>query len=181
MSSSRLVSRRKFVQSASLAAAGAATYGLRLPRAIAGELQKGPLQEFSYGDVTLHSELHEKQLRETRTVLMELSEDSLLKPIRQMAGLHAPGEDMGGWYHYDSDYDPDTVTDGFAPGATFGQWVSALARNYAIAPAPEVRDKVLRLNQLYAKTISGDFYEKNRFPAYCYDKLVCGLIDSHGV
>src|SRR5207302_7569435 len=32
---------------------------------------------------------------------------------------------------------------------------------------------------LYAETISGDFYDKNRFPTYCYDKLVCGLIDSH--
>jgi DUF1680 family protein len=38
---------------------------------------------------------------------------------------------------------------------------------------------VLRLNQLYAQTISGDFYENNRFPAYCYDKLVCGLMDAH--
>jgi hypothetical protein len=38
---------------------------------------------------------------------------------------------------------------------------------------------VLRLNRLYAQTISGDFYEKTRFPAYSYDKLVCGLIDSH--
>jgi uncharacterized protein len=37
----------------------------------------------------------------------------------------------------------------------------------------------LRLNRLYAETISGDFYTNNRFPAYCYDKLVCGLIDSH--
>jgi DUF1680 family protein len=32
---------------------------------------------------------------------------------------------------------------------------------------------------LYAKTIGGDFYENTRFPAYTYDKLVCGLIDSH--
>jgi len=38
---------------------------------------------------------------------------------------------------------------------------------------------VLRLNQLYAKTISGNFYVNNRFPAYCYDKFVCGLSDSH--
>ena len=26
---------------------------------------------------------------------------------------------------------------------------------------------------------AADFYDKNRFPAYCYDKLVLGLIDSH--
>ena len=111
---------------------------------------------------------------------MELSDDSLLKPFRQMAGMPAPGADLGGWYHYDPDYDPNTVTTGFAPGCTFGQWVSALARNYAITGSRgHSVKKVLRLNRLYAKTISGDFYEKNRFPAYCYDKLVCGLIDSH--
>ncbi len=110
---------------------------------------------------------------------MELSEDSLLKPLRQMAGQAAPGEDLGGWYHYDPDYDPNTVTTGFAPGCTFGQWVSALARNYAITGSAATRAKVLKLNRLYARTISGDFYENNRFPAYCYDKLVGGLIDSH--
>jgi Pentapeptide repeats (8 copies) len=50
---------------------------------------------------------------------------------------------------------------------------------FAITGSPQTREKVLRLNRLYAQTISGDFYENNRFPAYCYDKLVCGLIDSH--
>jgi uncharacterized protein len=110
---------------------------------------------------------------------MELSEDSLLKPFRQMAGQPAPGADLGGWYHYDPDYDSNSVDIGFAPSATFGQWVSALARTYAITGDPATRDKVLKLNRLYAQTISGDFYEKNRFPAYCYDKLLCGLIDSH--
>jgi DUF1680 family protein len=110
---------------------------------------------------------------------MGLSEDSLLKPFRQMAGQPAPGADLGGWYHYNPDYDANAVDVGFAPGATFGQWVSALARSYAIDGSPATRDKVLRLNRLYAQTISGGFYEQNRFPAYCYDKLVCGLIDAH--
>ncbi|HWZ81787.1 MAG TPA: beta-L-arabinofuranosidase domain-containing protein, partial [Terriglobales bacterium] len=118
-------------------------------------------------------------MHETHAVLMELSDDSLLKPLRQMSGLPAPGEDLGGWYHYDPNYDPDTVQDGFAPACPFGQWVSALARMYAITGSPATREKVLRLNRLYAQTISGDFYENNRYPAYCYDKLVCGLIDSH--
>jgi DUF1680 family protein len=110
---------------------------------------------------------------------MELSEDSLLKPFRQMGGQPAPGEDLGGWYHYDPNYDWHTFDAGFAPGAPFGQWVSALARTYAITGDRQTRDKVLRLNRLYAQTISGAFYENNRFPTYCYDKLVCGLIDSH--
>ncbi len=50
---------------------------------------------------------------------------------------------------------------------------------YAITGSQAAREKVLRLNRLYAQTIDGNFYENNRFPAYCYDKLVCGLIDSH--
>ncbi|HJP69907.1 MAG TPA: beta-L-arabinofuranosidase domain-containing protein, partial [Sphingomicrobium sp.] len=68
---------------------------------------------------------------------------------------------------------------GFAPGCHFGQWVSALARGYAITGNPAVREKVHRLNRLYAETISGEFYAKSRFPAYTYDKLTIGLLDSH--
>jgi DUF1680 family protein len=176
---SHRISRRTFMQSTSLASAGAVTFHLGFPTKIAASPSQRPLKEFGYGDVTLTSDLHEKQLEATHAVLMELSEDSLLKPFRQMAGQPAPGVDLGGWYHYDPDYDANTVDVGFTPAATFGQWVSALARSYAINGSPATRDKVLRLNRLYAQTISGDFYEKNRFPAYCYDKLVCGLIDSH--
>jgi hypothetical protein len=144
-----------------------------------GEAAATPLREFAYGDVTITSDLHERQLRESQTVLMELSEDSVLKPLRQMAGQAAPGAELGGWYLYNPDYDFRKDDAGFAPAATFGQWVSALARGYAISGSPAVREKVLRLNRLYAQTISGDFYDKNRFPTYCYDKIVCGLMDSH--
>jgi DUF1680 family protein len=167
------------MQSTSLAAAEAFTRHLGFPTAVGSSPDQAPLKEIGYADVTLSSDPHEKQLQEAHAVLMELSEDSLLKPFRQMAGQPAPGADLGGWYHYDPDYDPNTVRDGFAPGATFGQWVSALARMHAITGSTATRNKVLRLNRLYAQTISPDFYEKNRFPAYCFDKLVCGLIDSH--
>ena len=61
----------------------------------------------------------------------------------------------------------------------FGQWVSAIARVYAITGSQAAKEKVLRLNRLYAQEIDGQFYVNNRFPAYCYDKLVCGLMDSH--
>jgi len=180
MPSRRKLSRRKFMQhSASLAAAGAMTHRLGLSTALLASGAPPPLEQFGYADVTLSSEPHETQLHESHAVLMGLSDDSLLKPFRQMAGQPAPGEDLGGWYHYDPNYDPDHAGVGFAPGATFGQWVSALARGYAINGSAATRDKVLRLNRLYAQTISADFYTKNRFPAYCYDKLVCGLIDSH--
>jgi DUF1680 family protein len=138
------------------------------------------LSEFGYGDVIIASDLHESQLMNTHDVLMNLSEDSLLKPLRQMSGMSAPGEDLGGWYTYDPDYDYEKNFDvGFAPACTFGQWVSALARAYAINGDEATRDKVLRLNRLYAETITADFYIKNRFPAYTYDKLLLGLLDSH--
>ena len=137
------------------------------------------LGEFSYGDVVLASELHEAQLRNTHDVLMTLSEDSMLKPLRAMSGQPAPGQELGGWYLYNPDYDRVKGDEGFSPACHFGQWVSALARTYAITRDPATRDKVLRLNRLYAETITDDFYVKNRFPAYCYDKFVCGLIDSH--
>jgi DUF1680 family protein len=57
--------------------------------------------------------------------------------------------------------------------------VSALARGYAITGDNCVREKVLRLNRLYAQAISGEFFRKSRFPAYGYDKLTIGLLDSH--
>jgi hypothetical protein len=120
---------------------------------------KSPLEQFDYGDVVLTSDLHEKQLDQTHAVLMGLSDDSLLKPLRQMSGQPAPGEDLGGWYHYSPDYQWGKDDDGFAPSCTFGQWVSALARMYAIRRDQPTRDKVLRLNRLYAQTISGDYYE----------------------
>jgi uncharacterized protein len=177
-------SRRKFLQSVAAASAASVLPGLHnssfaLPsRAALSDPLQAPLEEFGYGDVTLHSALHEEQLRQTHDLLMSLSEDSLLKPFRQMVGQPAPGEDLGGWYQYDANNRDHLFEIGFAPGCTFGQWVSALARSYAIDRSPETREKVLRLNRLYAKTIGGGFYENTRFPAYTYDKLVCGLIDS---
>ena len=172
------MSRRRLLQVGALASAGsfvgsAAAWGDE-PRAAE------PLSEFGYRDVSIASEAHEAQLSNTQSVLMSLSEDSLLMPFRQMAGLPAPGVELGGWYAYRPDYDyRKNFDEGFAPGCHFGQWVSALARGYAIGGDSAVREKVVRLNRLYAEAISGGFYEKSRFPAYTYDKLTIGLVDSH--
>jgi DUF1680 family protein len=57
--------------------------------------------------------------------------------------------------------------------------VSALSRYYAATGDTATREKIIRLNQMYAKAIGGGYFDQNRFPAYCYDKLVCGLIDAH--
>ncbi|MGO8787340.1 MAG: hypothetical protein ACLQVL_08155 [Terriglobia bacterium] len=173
------ISRRHFLSSASLVTAGLATPRFWMQGHLDAVDERNPLKEFDYSDVTLASDLHNQQLDERLSVLTGLSEHSLLKPFRKMCSQPAPGDEFGGWYLYDPKFDGRSLDPGFAPAATSGQWVSALARAYAINGEEKVRDKVLRLNRLYAKTISGDFYENNRFPAYCYDKLVRGRWDSH--
>jgi len=172
--------RRQFLQSSSLSLASLAGSRFFPANFLPDLAYHSPLEEFSYSDVTLHSPLHEDQLRNTHSVLMSLSDDSLLKPLRAMSGQPAPGEELGGWYEYLPDFHYKNGSEtGFSPACSFGQWISALARSYAITGDPATREKVLRLNRLYAKTITPEFYRNNRFPAYCYDKFVCGLIDSH--
>src|SRR6202166_421300 len=176
----REISRRELIAKGGALAAGIAAPRWMVNSALGAINERVPLQEFGYGDVVLDSELHNQQLQENISVLMGLSDDSLLKPLRAMSGQEAPGEELGGWYLYDPKFDGSAPGwAGFAPACTFGQWVSALARAYAITGDEKIREKVWRLNRLYAQTISGEFYENNRFPAYCYDKLVCGLLDSH--
>ena len=181
MSPSGSFSRRGFLKTAASAAASIPllhSVGLANGPSGSAESNPSPLAEFGYGDVTLESPIHDSQLEQTHAVLMDLNEDALLKPFRAMVGKPAPGEDLGGWYRYDPNYDWHTFDAGFAPTATFGQWVSALARAYAITGSAAAREKVFRLNRLYAEVVDSKFYLENRFPAYCYDKLVCGLIDS---
>lgn len=173
------ISRREFAYKGSLVAAALAAPQIRPHNMLAATEKSLPLQEFGYGDVTLASEPHNHQLAENISVLMDLSDDSLLKPLRKMSGQPAPGDELGGWYLYDPDFDGKSLGPGFAPACTFGQWISALARAYAVTRNEKLRERTLRLNRLYSKTITGDFYVNNRFPAYCYDKIVCGLLDSH--
>ena len=129
-----------------------------------------PLAELDYGAVQFGEGPLARQARANHRLVLGLDEDSLLRPFRVREGLPAPGHDLGGWYDADA----------FAPGATFGQWLSALARFHAITGDAATRAKVGRLVRLYAATIDpkGRFYRHNRFPAYIYDKLVGGLVDA---
>jgi uncharacterized protein len=138
-----------------------------------------PMEEVGYGQVTLKSAAHLDQMDNVRSVLMGLSDDSLLMPFRQMGGKDAPGEDIGGWYGYLPTYDYTHGDAGFAPGHAYGQWVSALSRMVAISGDDTLRQRVLRLNQLFAQSISTEYFAKTRFPAYTFDKILCGLMDSH--
>src|ERR1700751_4963751 len=172
-----MVSRRSLLKSASAAVIASS---IEKGKSETGEqtLQQ-PLQEFSYGDVELSPGPGETQFRQTQAVLMSLNEDSLLKPWRLRAGLPAPGPELGGWYDEVPLVKTESGGQGFAPAHCFGQWISALARVYAITRARDVRARVDRLLALYEPTISGRFYTNFRFPAYNYEKMVIGLIDAH--
>ena len=111
----RRVSRRTFLQAA--ATTTAATYAARVLPAGAnaisakqsrgrrfGRLKPGsiavdtPLTTFAYSDVTLLDGPMKRQFEENHARFLNLDDDRLLKVFRQVAGLPAPGEDMGGWY-----------------------------------------------------------------------------------
>ena len=82
----RTLSRRTFLKTASLATTGIAAAKAWPARFASTDQRPQFLVEFSYSDVALASDLHNKQLEESSSVLMQLSEDSLLKPFRQMVG-----------------------------------------------------------------------------------------------
>jgi DUF1680 family protein len=162
---------RRSLLASGLLAAGGWRYAARAA-ASQGVLDTtaAPLAELKYGQVQFSDGPLARQARENHRLVLSLDEDALLRPFRVRAGQSAPGRDLGGWY--------DTYA--FAPGATFGQWMSALSRYYAITDDAPTRAKVQRLVHGYAATVDADgsFYRNNRFPAYTYDKLVGGLLDA---
>jgi DUF1680 family protein len=162
-------SRRSFLKAAGLAALCGAVEAA----------DESPLQEFGYGEVDLAPGLAQTQFEQTQAVLMSLNEDSLLKPWRLRADLAAPGPDLGGWYDELPLDKTESGGHGFAPCHCFGQWISALARGYAITRSPATRERLQRLVDLYGQAISSRFYKNFRYPAYNYDKMVIGLIDAH--
>jgi len=181
-------SRREFLKGASLLAlSGYARPGTALARTDAMPRDSAPtglLEEFGYGDVQLAPGLPRAQFEHTQGVMLRMDVDSLLKPYRLRAGLPAPGPEMGGWYDLVSDAVRAQNKDaygghGFAPGHAFGQWISALARGYAASGNPAARIKVENILTAYQPAISGRFYANFPYPAYNYDKIVCGLIDAH--
>jgi DUF1680 family protein len=120
-----------------------------------------------------------EQFRAHHATLLAMDEDALLKPFRAAAGLPAPGADLGGWYNVSADFNPPRDMHGFIPGHSFGQYMSGLARAYAITGDPATRQKVQRLVAGFAPTITPRFYDGYPLPAYTFDKINIGLIDAH--
>ena len=174
-------SRRTFLKnSASLAASLALT---RYAKAYALKDRVAPhsrrLRLFPYADVQLLDGPMLEQFRHNHKLFLNLSDDSLLKPFRQIMGMPAPGEDMGGWYSPSGKFDPPKDMTGYVPGHSFGQYLSGLSRAYAITGDKATREKVQRMVRGFAPTVSPKFYESYTLPAYSFDKINCGLIDAH--
>ena len=179
------VSRRTFLQTATTAALAATAW--RTGRTHAQEAPRGsvaialPLATFPYSDVQLLDGPMKRQFDENHARFLHLDDDRLLKVFRQVAGMPAPGDDMGGWYDL-TGFNLDTNDfHGFIAGHSLGQYVSGLARAYAITGSEPTRVKVSRLVKGYADTLDDKaiFFKGYRLPAYTYDKLSCGLIDAH--
>ncbi len=182
----KIVDRRTFLKTA--AATTAATYAARSLPASAAAIDQArvavtpPLSTFPYADVRLLDGPMKQQFEENHARFLNLADDRMLKVFRQVAGLPAPGEDMGGWYDLT----------GFSLDARrfsrlhrrpqfravcLWPWL-ALMRSPARSPR---KRRSIRLVKGYAETLDpkAKFFVDYRLPAYTYDKLSCGLIDAH--
>jgi DUF1680 family protein len=140
-----------------------------------------PLSLFAYSQVQLLEGPLRSQFEHNHDLFLHLDEDALLKPFRQREGMAAPGPDMGGWYDNGEDFNPVDNFHSFIPGHSFGQYLSGLARAYAVTGSKPTQEKIHRLVRGFAATVEpqGKFYVDYHLPAYTYDKTSCGLIDAH--
>ncbi len=180
-------SRRQFLKAAAVTTGGVlaarsfaawALPGVDVP--VAPRLAP-PLAVFEYPQVQLLEGGLSQQFENNHKVFLNLDEDGLLKPFRQRQGMRAPGPDLGGWYDNSDDFNPANNFHGFVPRHSFGQYVSGLARAYAVTGSKPTQAKVHRLVRGFAETVepTGKFYAGYRLPGYTFDKTCCGLIDAH--
>ncbi len=176
-------SRRNFLKASAALAAGSAVLKSNAAWAAAAELPADltptKLTQFQYADVQLLDGPMLNQFHNNLSLFLSLPDDNLLKPFRQLAGQPAPGDDMGGWYSPSPDFDPPRNMTGYIPGHSFGQYLSGLARAYAVTGDKKIQAKVQGLVRGFAPTVSTRFYDGYCIPAYTFDKTNCGLIDAH--
>ena len=179
--------RRQILKDATLLAAASVALGRKRSWASASTPATAataitpPLSTFQYSEVQLLDGPLKEQFDHNHDLFLHLNEDALLKPFREREGMAAPGPDMGGWYDNGTDFSPPENFHAFIPGHSFGQYVSALARAYAVTGHKPTQEKVHRLVREFGATVEppGKFYVGYHLPAYTFDKTSCGLIDAH--
>jgi DUF1680 family protein len=172
-------SRRTFLKGSAAMAAGQVFKPRLRAESSAADAVATKLQQFDYADIRLLEGPMLEQFEQNHSLFLALSDDALLKPFRQRAGLPAPGEEMGGWYSWSKDFDPPRNMTGYIPGHTFGQYLSGLSRAYAATGDLQTREKIHRLVDGFAPTVTAKFYDGYPLPAYTFDKTNCGLIDAY--
>ncbi len=179
----RAKTRRQFLKAAGISTAG--LYAVRSVPTWARPAVTAPitpsLAVFGYSKVQLLDGPFRKQFDENHKLFRNLDEDGLLKPFRKREGLPTPGPDLGGWYDDADDFDEKTNFHAFIAGHSFGQYLSGLARAYAVTGSKPTQEKVHRLVRAFAQTVepTGKLYVHYRLPGYTFDKTCCGLIDAH--
>ena len=175
--------RRQFLKSAAISTTGligvSSLRGWARPSVTASITPQ--LSVFGYSQVQLLDGPFRRQFDENHKLFLNLDEDGLLKPFRKRQGLPAPGHDLGGWYDDADDFNEKDNFHAFIAGHSFGQYVSGLARAYAVTGSKATQEKVHRLVRAFAETVepTGRFYVDYRLPGYTFDKTCCGLIDAH--
>jgi DUF1680 family protein len=175
--------RRQFLKSAAISTTGLlAARSLPLwARTSATTAITPPLSIFGYSKVQLLDGPFRTQFDQNHKLLLNLDEDGLLKPFRKRQGMPAPGPDLGGWYDDADDFNEKDNFHAFIAGHSFGQYLSGLARAYAVTGSKPTQEKVHRLVRAFGETVepTGKFYVDYRLPGYTFDKTCCGLIDAH--
>jgi len=170
------MNRREFLKTST--AASAAAFSRRALHALAPSAA-APMRQLDYSQIQLLDSPLRQQFDHNQALFLALDNDRLLKPFGQLTGMPAPGEDMGGWYSPSPDFDPPKNMTGYIPGHSFGQYLSGLARSYAITGDKATKQKVHELVVGFAATVSPRFYDGYCLPCYTFDKTMCGLIDAH--
>jgi hypothetical protein len=158
----RDVNRREFI--ASLPAAAGAL-GMASP-AFASSARTArrapPLETFDYAGVRLLPSPWRSRFLDAREFYWSVPDDDILHGYRALAGVSAPGRELGGWAR------PTT-------GSIFGQWLSGMSQMYRATGDAAMRDKAVHLFSEWATTLpaGGDAGSGH----YGWDKLVCGLVD----
>src|ERR1700760_1580464 len=129
-----------------------------------------PISTFNYSQVQLLEGPFKLQFEQNHKLFLDLNEDGMLRPFRVREGLPAPGPDMGGWYDDGDDFDPKTNFHAFIAGHTFGQYVSGLARAYAVTGDKATQAKVHRLVAAFRPTLTEKIYKKYFIPPSPFQK-----------
>ncbi len=132
------------------------------------------LQRFDYNGVKISNDsVFKQQFQYAMEYLLSVPTDDLLKVMRVREGKDVDGSSyLGGWYD-----------GGLWVAATFGQYVSSLARGYALTGDERLKIKATELIDGWADCIADDgfFYfspdRETNSTHYTYDKVVLMCVD----